>query len=67
MVNNWQDAIRFCIRVNNVALERFNRWLAEAEREGDAALEVVAKARIEERKMANRDLQEILDEYGEEE
>lgn len=66
-MNDWQDAIRFCIRVNNVALERFNRWLGEAERDGDAALEVVARARIEERKRLNRDLKEILDEYGDEE
>lgn len=66
MVNNWQDAIRHQIRVNNIAIERFNRWLAQAEREGDAALETVAKARLTEREMANHDLLCILEEFGDE-
>lgn len=65
-MNDWQEEIRHIIRVNNIAIERFHRWLAQAEREGDATLEMIAKERIAERKLANEDLQGILEEYGDE-
>lgn len=63
-MNNWQDAIRHCIRVNNIAIGRFNRWLADAERDRDAERQEIAKVRILERQLANDDLKGILEDYG---
>lgn len=69
MVNNWQDAVRHCIRVNNIGIERFTRKIAEIEDRKElrdlVRLEIL-KARLREREMANEDLEWILEDYKEE-
>lgn len=70
MVNNWQDAIRHCIRVNNNCIERLTRWIAEIEGSKDiwdlVQLEML-KTKLKEREISNEDLEGILEEYGKDE
>lgn len=70
MVNNWQDAIRHCIRVNNNCIERLTRWIAEIEGSKDiwdlVQLEML-KTKLREREISNEDLEGILEEYGKDE